>query len=95
MFGWVGKLSARILLTDYATSAYSPCMSKILVVRPSTEIDHHATALKARALRHNRGVSLRDLAKRMKLTAGYLSDLELARRQWSEKLADKFEAALR
>jgi transcriptional regulator with XRE-family HTH domain len=70
-------------------------MSKLLVVRASTEIDQHATALKARNLRHNKGVSLRELAKLLKLSAGYLSDLELARRKWSEKLADKVEAALR
>lgn len=39
--------------------------------------------------------SLREVARRMDLSAAYVSDLELGRRAWSARLVKEYEAALR
>ena len=39
--------------------------------------------------------SLRDVARRMELSAAYVSDLELGRRAWSPKLIKAYEGALK
>ena len=46
-----------------------------------------------RTARESTGKSLREVAKAMKISAGYLSDLELGRRAWSEGLLDDFREA--
>lgn len=48
-----------------------------------------------RELRESNGVSLRDMAKRLELSAPYVSDLELGRRTgWNEELIKRYKAAL-
>lgn len=49
----------------------------------------------ARARRKTANVSLRELARRMNLSAAYLSDLELGRRGWNETLTARYIKALR
>lgn len=49
----------------------------------------------ARQRRIKAGVTLRQIAKRMGLSVGYLSDLELGRRGWSEGLTQRYIKALR
>lgn len=48
-----------------------------------------------RALRKSAGLSLREVARRLDFSAAYISDLELGRRDWSEKLIKIYEKALR
>lgn len=43
-----------------------------------------------RKLRQEAGISVRALAGRLEISPMYLSDLELGRRQFSEKLAERF-----
>jgi predicted transcriptional regulator len=45
---------------------------------------------KMRELRERAGISVRAMAGRIEISAMYLSDLELGRRQFSEKLAERF-----
>lgn len=47
-----------------------------------------------RRLRQNKGISLRDMAKRMAISAPYLSDLELGRRDWTEEKIAAFKGVL-
>lgn len=47
-----------------------------------------------RKLREDAGVTLRQLAKQMNVSAPYLSDLELGHRQWTESKAELFRWAL-
>ncbi len=49
----------------------------------------------ARAERTVARLSLREVARRMKLSPSYLSYLELARLPWSQKHVDSFNAALK
>jgi predicted transcriptional regulator len=48
-----------------------------------------------RKLREASGMSLRRVAELMGLSAAYISDLELGRRDWSLKLITAYEKALR
>lgn len=48
----------------------------------------------ARECREKAGISLRELARRMKVSAPFLSDLERGNRQWSDSVAGKWEAAM-
>jgi predicted transcriptional regulator len=48
----------------------------------------------ARKCREEAGVSLRTLAKRMGVSAPFLSDLERGNRQWSDALCGKWEVAM-
>lgn len=61
---------------------------KTLVIR------HGETGTNARTERTIRGVSLRGLARKMKISAPYLSDLERGKRNWTIKIARRFEASL-
>lgn len=47
-----------------------------------------------RVLRTRADVSLRDVATKMQVSAAYLSDLELGRRNWSEETQKSFHNAL-
>lgn len=47
-----------------------------------------------RKLREASGLSLRRVAELMEFSAAYISDLELGRRDWSEKLIKAYEKAL-
>ena len=48
----------------------------------------------ARRIRKKEGYSLREIAKAMGISAPYLSDLELGRRGWSDKLIETFSRAI-
>lgn len=54
-----------------------------LPTNKTTEINHAEAGKRVRALREKSGVSLRQLARDMKLSAPFLSDLERGRRNWS------------
>lgn len=67
---------------------FVPCTKSIVL------IDSGPTGKKARALRIDAGITLRKFAERMGFTPAYVSDLELGRRAWSERMVDKYERAL-
>ena len=58
-------------------------------------VDHEATGADWRRHREQAGVSLRDLAQTMGVSAPYLSDLERGRRNWSDEIENKVASALR
>ena len=58
------------------------------------EINQVETGRRARALRQKRGLSLREVARRMKVSAPFLSDLERGRRNWNVETKRRFNAAL-
>ena len=57
-------------------------------------VDSQATGEQARKLRSRSNLSLRSVAKKMGISFPFLSDLERGRRNWSEKLAAKFNKAV-
>lgn len=59
-----------------------------------TMIDQPLTAKTARTMREAQGLSLREVSRRMGISAPYLSDLELGRRLWSAALCEAFERAI-
>ena len=61
----------------------------------STEVDHAATGEGFRQQSIKRGLSLRQLSRRMKLSAAYLSDLERGRRNWDAELVVNFAKSLK
>jgi cytoskeletal protein RodZ len=67
---------------------------KILVSQTMTVIDQKTTASRARRLRLQSKVSLREVAKRMKISPAYLSDLERGNRNWSDALCQVFVSAV-
>lgn len=69
-------------------------MKLIACTKTVKAIDHLATAEKARSIRRSAGISLREMARRMGFTAGYVSDLELGRRHWNETRVNEFNKAL-
>ncbi len=58
------------------------------------EFDHRAIGTELRHIRELKGMSLRDVASRMSLTASYISDLELGRRNWSATLISRYKSAV-
>ena len=58
------------------------------------KIEHDVTGQRAREMRTKAGLTLREVARRMQISAPYLCDLELARRNWSVDLAARFEKAV-
>lgn len=65
-----------------------------LITKPAVIVDNIATGALARTCRKERKLSLRTVAKRLKLTPAYVSDLELGRRGWREELIEQFRDAL-
>ncbi len=53
-----------------------------LVYHSVPQIDHAATGAKMRVLRTSHKISLREVARRLKLSAPFVSDLERGRRNW-------------
>lgn len=47
-----------------------------------------------RRLRQRWGVSLREMARRLDISAPYLSDLELGKREWTEEKISAFRRKL-
>lgn len=68
---------------------------KHIITRKVEVTDEIATGAKMRELRLQTGVSLRQVARHMDLSAPYLSDLERGRRAWTESRAMEFIAAVR
>jgi predicted transcriptional regulator len=56
--------------------------------------DNNDIAAKMRQRREAAGLSLRELARRLKLSVGYMSDLELGRRNWNAAIIKRVEAQL-
>lgn len=65
-----------------------------LVTRLCHVPDNVETGKVARDARKRAGLSLREVARRMKLSAPFVSDLELGRRGWNEKLVMKYQFAV-
>jgi transcriptional regulator with XRE-family HTH domain len=64
-----------------------------LVYHMVKQIDHVATGAAMRQLRKAHNVSMREIARRMKLSAPFISDLERGRRNWTGKLAIEYMQA--
>lgn len=60
-----------------------------------SQINHVEAGAIARQERSYCGLSMRSVARRMKVSASFLSDLERGRRNWNEKIWKAFEKALR
>jgi transcriptional regulator with XRE-family HTH domain len=58
----------------------------------SDEIDHAKAGAMLRERRLSQGISLRQLASQLDISAPFLSDLELGRRSWT---AERFEKAVK
>lgn len=58
------------------------------------EIDPHKTGFRARIERQRHGLTLREVARRMDVSAAYVSDIERGNRGWTIKLAIRYLAAL-
>ena len=61
---------------------------------PRLVLNHEGTSEAARCNRRIKQISLREVARRMGISAAYLSDLELGRRKWSDRLCDLFRQAI-
>lgn len=68
--------------------------SFIRYANPEPVIDHAATGAAFRQFRVSQKVSLRQLAYLAEISAAYLSDLELGRRQWTVEKEDAFRRVL-
>lgn len=58
------------------------------------ELDPTGVGLEMRGLREKKGIGLREMATRMKISPPYLSDLELGRRDWTEEKIAEFKRHL-
>jgi len=58
------------------------------------KIDMLATGKSCRQARTMNGLTLRETARRMNVSASFLSDLELGRRNWTEKHIENFNRAM-
>lgn len=67
-----------------------PDVSLFLCVKQVPVIDHKATGEYARKARKREGLSLREVARRMGMSAAFISDLERGNRNWTEELAAKY-----
>lgn len=57
------------------------------------ETDHAALGAKMRSLRQSKGLSIRQLARKLRFTPAYLSDLEKGKRNWRDELVNAYEKA--
>jgi transcriptional regulator with XRE-family HTH domain len=71
-------------------------MKTIAVIRliKMLKIQHKETGAAARLARQARFISLRAMARRLKVSAAYVSDLELGKRNWSIDKIRAYEKAL-
>jgi DNA-binding XRE family transcriptional regulator len=70
-------------------------MNKLHAITHTVEaIDHAATGQLARQVRIKAGLSLRDMARLLDLSAPYVSDLERGRRNWNEHLIQCWNISL-
>lgn len=61
----------------------------------STDIDHQAAGLCVQDARQRAGLTLREVARRLGWSVGYLSDLEHGRRNWNEERLNKTLEAMK
>lgn len=54
------------------------------------EIDQIHLGAEFRRLRKEKNVSMNEMARRMKISAPYLSDLERGKRNWTQSLVERF-----
>lgn len=59
------------------------------------EADPLAIGKSMRELRIQRGLSLREVARRMGMSASFISDLERGNRHWGPKAATKYREAVK
>jgi predicted transcriptional regulator len=86
-------------LRDYAWRGSSCTVgalvgSDILATKTILVTDHEKTGENARRLRQQARVSLREVARRLGVSAAYLSDLERGRRGWDMQRACRFARAI-
>jgi transcriptional regulator with XRE-family HTH domain len=55
-----------------------------------TVVDHEATGAAWRKIRQDVGFTLRSLARKMGISAPFLSDLERGRRNWTEEIEQTY-----
>ncbi len=65
-----------------------------MITKTVTAIDHVATGESARRRRKQSKASLRSVATKMGVSAAYLSDLELGRRNWTDAVEARFNASI-
>ena len=75
-------------LFDYPTQPCHFCKGT------GKELNNQAVGFALRIAREQSGRSLRDVAKALGVSAAYLSDLELGRRNWSPNRIHAYQAAL-
>ena len=56
--------------------------------------DDHDIGAKMRSLREENGVTAREMARRLGLSAAYICDLELGRRRWNPSMEISYETLL-
>jgi predicted transcriptional regulator len=66
-------------------------ISKMITVE---EVDNIKTGASFRKERLKAGVSLREVARQMGISAAYLSDLERGNRNWTRALANRYERGI-
>ena len=68
---------------------------KLTIPKKSPPPDHRPLGAEMRRRRESKGFALREVARKLGISAPYLSDLELGRRYWTEELRDSFLAAIK
>ena len=58
-------------------------------------LDPRMVGQQMRELREHNDVSVREVARRLNLSAPYVSDLELGRRSFNEELIERYKSALK
>ena len=60
-----------------------------------TEIDHSAVGFTLRTLRLKKEIGLREMARGMGVSAPFLSDMELGKRNWTQERIDQFNEVIK
>jgi len=82
----LGKMKIKNLYQSHASGN-----GKMLIYKTVLVIDHFRTGQKMKLLRMSKKLSLRKLAKKMKISAPYLSDLERGKRNWNKDRIKKYQ----
>lgn len=71
-------------------------MKTLLVINGTVPlINHDATGAAVRLHRRNKGITMKESAKRMGISMSYLCDLEMGRRHWTEALVRRYQEAVK
>ena len=79
---------------EHERSCAAHCSSLRVLTKTVEVPDHEATGRQMREARVAVGLSLREVSRRMKLSASFVSDLERGRRNWNDYMVASFEAAI-